>query len=60
MVHCQHTSRMRRKYRTINMCGNLCHLPLSIRCTEAREKVLQKEAQEEGETTAARDFDAAV
>jgi hypothetical protein len=50
----------RRKYRTINMCGNLCHLPLIIRRTEAREKVLQEEAREEGETTAARDFDDAV
>jgi hypothetical protein len=42
MVHRQHPSRMRRKYRAINMCGNLCHLPLSVRHTEARAKVLQK------------------
>jgi hypothetical protein len=61
MVHRQHPSRMRRKYRTINMCGNLCHLPLSVRHTEARAMVLQKETREEGETAAAAwDLNAAV
>jgi hypothetical protein len=46
-----------RQYRAVNMCGNLCHLPLSLRRAEARETVLQEEAREEGEAT--RDFDVA-